>query len=126
MENIVSIDSAIAEADALEPNTWAREEKVRCISRLDGQLWARHCRGRAGAPERMPAYSEDSPGDTALLVQHPYDGIYAHWLIAHIALYLGENDRYNDMMAKFADAEAAFAEGYAADHPRTGGTRFLF
>lgn len=125
MDN-TTIDSVIAEADALEPNAWSRAEKIRCISRLDGQLWNRYCKGRAGAQERMLIYTEDSPGDTALLAQHPYDGIYIHWLIAHIALYLGENDRYNDLMAKFADEEANFAEGYAADHPRAGGTRFLF
>lgn len=125
MDN-TTIDSVIAEVDALEPNAWSRGEKVRCISRLDGMLWDRYCRGRTGAPEQMPVYTEESPGDTALLVQHPYDGIYTHWLIAHIALYLGENDRYNDMMAKAKDEEAVFADGYAANHPRSGGARFLF
>ena len=126
MDNITTLEGVIAEADALEPNTWGRDEKVRCLSRLDGQLWQKHCRGRTGAPEMMPVYGPDTPGDTALLVQHPYDGIYVYWLMAHIALYLGENDRYNDLMAKAEGAKADFADAYAAGHPRSGGNRFLF
>jgi hypothetical protein len=29
-------------------------------------------------------------------------------------------------MAKCEDAKAEFADSYAAEHPKTGGTRFLF
>lgn len=126
MDNITTLGGVIAEVDALEPNSWGYDEKVRCISRLDGQLWDKHCKGRNGAPERRPVYGPDAPEDTALLCQHPYDGIYAYWLMAHIALYLGENDRYNDLMAKCEEAKAEWADSYAAEHPKTGGTRFLF
>lgn len=126
MENITTLEGVIAEVDALEPNAWGYDEKVRCISRLDGQLWQKHCKGRTGAPERMPQYGPDTSEDTQLLVQHPHDGIYVYWLMAHIALYLGENDRYNDLMAKAEEARGDFADAYAAGHPRSGGSRFLF
>ncbi len=125
MDN-TTIDSVVAEVDALEPNSWGHDEKVRCISRLDGQVWDKHCKGRKGAPERRPVYGPDAPGDTELLCQHPYDGIYVYWLMAHIALYLGENDRYNDLMAKCEDAKDEFAQSYAAEHPRISSGRFLF
>jgi hypothetical protein len=29
-------------------------------------------------------------------------------------------------MAKCEESKAAFADSYAAEHPKTGGTRFLF
>lgn len=126
MDNITTLGGVIAEVDALEPNTWNRDEKVRCISRLDGQLYDEFCKGRTGAPAQRPVYRPDTQEDAALLAQHPYDGVYVYWLMAHIALYLGENDRYNDLMAKFLDARGEFAENYAAEHPRSRGTRFLF
>lgn len=126
MDNITTIDGVIAEVDRLEPNTWDRSEKIRCLSRLDGQLYDRYARGRTGAPAQRPAYGDDTPGDTQLLCQHPYDGIYVRWLMAHIALYMGENDRYNDLMAVAQDEQDAFANGYAAEHPRSLGNRFRF
>ena len=126
MDNITTLDSVIAEVDALESNTWSRDEKVRCVSRLDGQLWDKYCKGRIGAPAVRPVYGPDAQGGTALLVQHPYDGVYTHWILAHIALHLGENDRYNDLMAKAVDALEAFAVSYTADHPKQHGNRVLF
>lgn len=126
MDNITTIDTAIAEVDSLEPNAWGYTEKVKCLSRLDGQLFERFVKGRSGAPESWPAYGEDTPSDTALLCQHPWDGIYIHWLMAHIALYLGENDRYSDQMALVEQARNEFATAYAAGHPRTGENRFRF
>lgn len=126
MDNITTIDGVIAEADRLEPNAWDRAEKVRCLSRLDGQLYDRYVRGRVGAPAQRPVYDDDTPGSTPLLCQHPYDGIYVHWLLAHIALYLGENDRYNDLMTAAEDARSVFAGAYAEEHPRNHRNRFRF
>lgn len=126
MDIITTLDSVIAEVDRLEPNAWDRAEKVSCLSRLDGQLYDRYVRGRVGAPDQRPAYGSDAPGDTHLMCQHPYDGVYIHWLLAHIALYLGENDRYNDLMTKAEEAKGDFAAAFAADHPRSGGDRFRF
>ena len=126
MDNITTLGGVIAEVDALEPNAWGHDEKVRCISRLDGQLWDKYCKGRTGAPETMPVYGPDAPGDTALLVEHPYDGIYIHYLRAQIALYHGENDPYSDEMALVGQDEKLFAAAYADAHPRAGGNRFRF
>ena len=61
MDNITTLGGVIAEVDAQDPNAGGRDEKVRCISRLDGQLWDKHCRGRTGGPERSPVYGPETP-----------------------------------------------------------------
>ena len=123
---ITTIDAVIQEVDALEPNALDRGEKVKWLSRFDGQLYERYMKGREGAPAAWKPYTEDAPGDTALLVEHPWDGIYIHWLRAQIALYHGENDLYSDEMALVGQDEKLFADAYAAGHPRAGGNRFRF
>ena len=122
----VTIDDIIQEVDALESNALDRSEKVKWLSRFDGQLYERYMKGREGAPASWKPYGEDTPGDTALLVEHPWDGIYIHWLRAQIALYHGENDLYSDEMALVGQDEKLFADAYAAGHPRAGGNRFRF
>lgn len=123
---ITTIDAVIQEVDALEPNALDYAEKVKWLSRFDGQLYERYMKGREGAPAAWKPYAEDTPGDTALLVEHPWDGIYIHWLRAQIALYHGENDLYSDEMALVGQDEKLFADVYAAGHPRAGGNRFRF
>lgn len=123
---ITTIDAVIQEVDALEPNALDYGEKVKWLSRFDGQLFDRYMKGREGAPAVWKPYTEDTPGDTALLVEHPWDGIYIHYLRAQIALYHGENDLYSDEMALVGQDEKLFADAYASGHPRAGGNRFRF
>lgn len=123
---MTTIDGVIQEADELEHNTMSHDEKVRWLSRLDGRLFDTYMKGREGAPASWTPYGQDTPGTTALLVQHPWDDIYVHWLRAHIALFHGENDLYSDEMALVGQCEKLFASAYAAAHPRAGGNRFLF
>ena len=121
-----TIQGIIQEVDALCPNTLGSDEKIKWLSRLDGQLYDRYMKGREGAPESWEAYTPDTPETTVLLVQHPYDDIYVHYLQAQIALYHGENDSYSDFMALVGQSEKLFAESYARNHPRCGGGRFRF
>lgn len=121
-----TIDGIIQEVDALENNTMEQAEKVKWLSRLDGQLYERYVKGRAGAPESWTPYTPQTPGTTQLLVPHPWDDIYVHWLRAQIALFHGENDIYSDEMALVGQSEKLFADAYAAEHPRAGGNRFRF
>lgn len=121
-----NIDEVIHEVDSLDHNAVDYGQKVKWLSRLDGQLWERYIKGREGAPQSWRPYTEDTPGTQVLLVEHPWDGIYINWLRAHIALYNGENDDYSDFMALVGQDEEQFSAAYAEAHPRIGGTRFRF
>lgn len=120
------IDGIIQEVDALEPNALSHDEKVKWLSRLDGRLYEQYMKGRIGAPQSWEPYTPDTPGTTPLLVKHPYDEIYVHWLRAQIALHNGENDDYSDFMALVGQSETLFGNAYASAHPRSGGNRFRF
>lgn len=126
MTDMTTIDSVIQEVDAIEHNTMDHSEKVRWLSRLDGRLYELYMKGRVGAPAAWSPYTPETPDDTPLLVQHPWDDIYIHWLRAQIALFCGENDLYSDCMALVGQSEGFFASAYAAAHPRAGGDRFRF
>lgn len=53
-------------------------------------------------------YTEDQ--DAVLLLEHPYEDLYIHWLWAMTDFYNNEIDRYNDSYAMFA----ALYEDYCA------------
>lgn len=123
---MTTIDAVIQEVDSLDHNAVDYGQKVKWLSRLDGQLWEKYMKGRTGAPESWQSYGEETPGTKLLLVEHPWDGIYINWLRAHIALHNGENDDYSDFMALVGQDEELFAGAYAAAHPRSGEGRFRF
>lgn len=122
----MTIEQAIREADILEPNTYGREEKVGWLSRLDGRAFREVIRPRQEAQQDFAGYPVDAAHDTALLIQYPWDDVYAHWLRAQYALHNGENDRYNDAMTVFTEAWQRWSCAYAQSHRDRSVHRLVF
>lgn len=129
----------IAQVDALRPNQYAAEEKLRWLQRLDGQLrlelldthrqnsTIRSC-GAAGStastdgtvlpPQTEPAslgfgLDEETAytAETELLAPAPYgEELYTAFLFCQIDLMNAEIDKYNQSAALFAAAWRQLAD----------------
>lgn len=126
MAQRITIAAVLAEVDALEHNDFTPEEKIRWLSRLDGQAFEQVIRGREGGPEAFGGYTEETDPQTELLIPEPWGEVYSSYLLAQIARHRQENDLYNDHMSVFQDHYGAWAAGYAQSHRQRFSGRIRF
>ena len=127
---------AIAEADALQPNYYETEQKLKWLTRLDQQIKREildtHERN-AEDPLNFftegvgyESYAQEDWSAIPLLVPPPYDEIYIHWLCMQIDLYNQEMEKYNNAGALFSAAYDAFAKAWHRSHrPKSVKRRFF-
>ncbi len=99
---------AIALTDALLPNVYEAELKLRWLLELDGMIYRELLMWHENAPEEPRGYSNESE----LLASAPYTGLYADYLAAMIHMHDGEFERYTNAMLRFNSAFSAFAADY--------------
>lgn len=106
----MTIREAIEQVDHLKPNQYTREEKIRWLSTLDGQIWR-----EAILTHDMPhtdSFGGYAPGvdmDTELLVQVPYDvDIYINYLQARIDRENSETAKYNQSITMYNTAYSTY------------------
>ncbi len=109
----MTIQEAIAAADAQRPNQVDKALKIRWLSEMDGRVDLEVLSPDGGSS--FSGYSSDSPQDTVLKIPFPYDGIYPLWLEAHVARINGETDKYNNCLTMCAEQ----MESFRAYHART-------
>jgi hypothetical protein len=104
---------AINHIDAVKPNSYGQDEKVRWLSALDGVIKAEIIDTHEGA-ERVTfrEYDETTPLTQDLLVPHPYDDVYIRWLEAQIDYASGEYGRYNNSITMYNSAYTAYEKYY--------------
>lgn len=117
---------AITQVDALEPNQYSTDEKMRWLNELDEQIFLEIIK-----THEEPDTEEFEPAGAStdvLLVPSPWCGDLYRWaLIAQIRLHNAESVRYNQAITAFSAAYQAFADYYNRTHrPKAAGTRFLF
>lgn len=125
----MTIDQAIALCDALRPNQYPRELKIRWLSKLDGRIFRELLMTHGDAPaDSFAGYDDTADGSTALLVPSPYaEDVYNYFLQAQIDKENGETTRYNQSITMYNSAFRAFANDYHRSHlPLSAGSRFLF
>lgn len=111
----MTIAQAIAAVDALAPNTFDRETKISWLSRLDHQVQRELVETHEGATSFTP-YTADTPADTILAMDSPYDECYIRYLQAQIHYENGELTRYKNAMMLFNSVYSAFADHYNRTH----------
>lgn len=121
----MTIIEAINNVDALKPNTYSQSEKVKWLSALDSltynEIIATHEGGSA-----FEGYTDDTPMDTPLIAQEPYDEMYIHWLESKIDYYNAEYTRYNNSITQFTDMYSEFSRYYNRTHkPKTTKIRYF-
>ncbi len=108
----MKIAKVIEMVDALRPNTFDEEQKVRWLAELDGTIGAEvMLMGHAQLQYLNYQYPDDM--ETMLLVQFPYDKMYEAWLTAKIDYANGEYDKYQNSMQMFNAAYEDFVCWFA-------------
>lgn len=108
---------AINMIDALVPNSYTQEDKIRWLSNLDGTIKKniidKHVGGEAVTFE---GYNAETPLDTELLVPAPYDVVYSYWLQAQIDYWNQELSKYNNSITMYNTAYSEFERWYIRNH----------
>ena len=117
----MTIIEVINQIDALKPNNYSQEDKIKWLSTLDGiikrEIIDTHEGGEAVAFE---GYNEETPLDTVLLVAAPYDDIYVKWLEVQIDYANKEYGKYANSMTMYNSAYATFYSWYNRNYMPKG------
>ena len=103
---------AINRIDALKPNGYSQQDKIRWISDLDGIVKANIIDTHEGEAVVFNGYDDNTPLTTELLVPAPYDDIYTRYLEMQIDYTNGEYGKYNNSMQMFNSAYSTYANYY--------------
>lgn len=114
----MTIDEAIKEIDALKPNAYPEDIKVRWLSRIDGTIKREVIDTHEGGESQpFEGYSEDQLGQgVQMLVPEPYSELYVHYLASQIDLHNAETARYNNSSIVFNTAYQTFTDWYNRTH----------
>ena len=122
----MTISEAINKIDALKPNTYTEDDKVKWLSTLDGiikkEIIDTH---EMGEDIVFNGYDYDTSTETVLLVEPPHDDIYIRWLEAQIDYANGEYGKYGNAMTMFNSAYDIFERFYNRNHMPKG-TKFKY
>lgn len=124
----MTIEEAVGLVDRLKPNHYDHEQKVRWLSKLDGQIFREVITTHAGRrPHEFRGYDDALP-DTPLLVPYPYDeDVYNYFLQAQIDKENGEIAKYNQDIGLYNSAFKAYADWYNRTHrPLPAHSQFRF
>lgn len=128
----MTIRDAISKVDALKPNTYKEEDKVRWLSTLDTRVKtqiidAHECSDPVFFYGYTDLDSETELSETELLVPPPYDSMYLRWLEAMIDYHNSDDDRYNNAIILFNNDYESYKKYYTRTHmPLSKGKRFIF
>ena len=123
----MTIIEAIGTIDALKPNTFSQEEKIKWLSNLDMSIKKEIMDTRKGGIEiEFNGYDENTPLDTELLAEAPYDEMYVYHLESQIDYYNAEYGKYNNSLVAYNDAYSAFQKYYNRTHMPISKGRFTF
>ena len=106
----------IAQVDALRPNHYTVEEKLRWLRRIDGQVLRELEETHTQSGTELPAFPADYTEETELRVGFPYDSeLYTAYLFCQIDLHNGEIGKYNQSMSLLSAAWRQLADSMNRD-----------
>lgn len=112
------IVQAIEEADALKPNAYSQDMKVKWLSLLDKTAWSevisRHLDESGNVrPDVFNGYNESTDiNSTELLIPDTYCDVYLYWLKMQIDYNNEEITKYNNDKTLFNTTYLAFVDYY--------------
>lgn len=107
----MTISEALQRFDALYPNAFEEEEKIRWLSTLDWTIKVEIIDTRR-SDVSFHGYNAETDQETNLLAEAPYDEMYLFWMQAMMDYHNGEMAGYNNSMAKFDDLYTKFRNWY--------------
>ena len=123
----MTIQEAITRLDGLNHNTYTDTEKRSWLTILDQRLRREVldiCEDAPGGP--LPKYTPDTPGDTVLLAEPPYDDMYLWYMVSLMDFLNGEIERYNNSSKLFQNIWDEHQRFYLRSHRvKSQGWRFF-
>ena len=108
----------IEHVDNVKPNVYRAEEKFQWLCDLDGMVKRVVMQEGEGVQYAFP---EDMDSD--LLIPHPFEGIYALYLEAQIALHNKDYEDYNNTILVYTAKLEEFRRAYLREHrPKSAGS----
>jgi len=125
----MTVRECINSVDALKPNQFGDEEKVRWLRLLDQMIYVNviqtHEMNEGEEIGRFPAYTVEDM-DHALIAQTPHDELYVAYLKMKIDEENGETARYNNSAAIYNMHFAEFTKWYNRTHMPIGKQLIIF
>lgn len=113
----MTIGEAVKQCSRMKPSQYGKEDMIRWLSQLDGQIYTEILRTHEGAPALpFQGYDDQTPEDTVLLAVYPYDRLYSYYLGAMVDYANAEYARYNNGMLQFNQAFQEYARWYNRTH----------
>lgn len=106
-----TMNSVIEYVDEVKPNVFSDEAKYSWINRLEGLI------SREVLMEDAPSYDLPADADRPLLVDHPYDDVYALYVSAMVDFYNKEYNNYNNSALMFQERLDQFKAWYIRNNP---------
>lgn len=106
----MTLEKALEICDTAKPNQYSRADKIRWLSDADGMVQREIL--DYFEPGDFEGYTEDTPGDTVLLVPEPYCSLYEAYLSAQIDFHNGEFTRYQNSAQLYNAVFSSLAEWY--------------
>ena len=117
----MTINEAIEKVDALKPNSYTQSEKIEWLSIVDGLIKRTIVDKHEGGEDIIfNGYTDDTPLDTELIAQYPYDDMYIPWLESKIDYNNAEYTKYNNSITRFNDTFSAYSSDYNRTHMPKG------
>ena len=118
----MTVSEAIAQADAIAPNHYTPEQKLRWLSDLDGKITHEVLLTHEQRPfdQGFPCEGHDDASEE-LIVQAPYaTDVYVNYLLSRVAEANAEVGKYNLYSALFNSAYQDFTNRYNRTHTPKG------
>lgn len=117
----MKIIEAINNIDAVKPNNYTQDEKVKWLCRLDWSIKREIVDTHEGGEAVVyVGYDDSTPLETELLAPPPYDEVYLKWLEAQIDYANGEYGKFNNSITMYNTAYTAFEKWYNRNHVPLG------
>jgi hypothetical protein len=101
--------------DRLKLNSYSEEDKLRWINELDGMV-----QKLVFQSDEIKEYSYPEDMDKELLIDAPFDNVYALYLEAKIDFYNKEYGNYNNSAMAFEALFSEYKKDYIRKHPARG------
>lgn len=113
----MTVEKAVKDFDLLFPNALTYGQKVEALSRLDRRIFTELLSRYEGCPvEEFGGYGGETPGNTRLLADGSFEGIYVKYLAAFADFINGDIARYNNSAGAFNTEYEALCRAYNRTH----------
>lgn len=118
----MTINGIIDIVDEQKPNGYSEGLKKQWLDQLDRMAFREIVATHEGGAEAFDGYTDETDGETELLIPDDYKMVYIYWLYAMIDFANQEMTRYTNSMIMFNSAYADYGNAWNRTHMPKGET----